>query len=419
MATASNPDGASQGGGPQMAAITVVPPTINTKEFYGEASKDKDYSVTSYINHVNKAASLNKWTDAQTVDYATSYLRGSAAQFVTKLSLTPKDADDVKLWSTLRPRLTARYRGDGDGMAESANILKTLKMKSEETFTDFADRCEIAKRRMDLSLDDEYKESAGYETIFERDTVAYFVNGIPEKIREFLFNHHKDKGLEDLARLATDYSANAKTRGVKFEANTDAIETTEPDEIRAIQMEALNAQIDTWAAGSRAKPFSFNPPKFGKGNKGRAGAQNYNPSGQPTKPRWVNSEAAWKQIQAFRGYQAGRILCFKCWAFGDHYANNCVNPPRQRPAELNLVEPPQRRNRGPPQNQNTNINPVETENPQTPDTNGALISAIQGMQGQMGTMATMMANMMRAGSDTESQPDRPATPYSGYGNLNF
>ena len=130
-------------------------------------------------------------------------------------------------------------------------------------------------------------------------------------------------------------------------------------------------------------------------------------------------QAAWKQIQAFRGYQAGRILCFKCWAFSHHYANNCVNPPRQRPAELNLVEPPQRRNRGPPQNQNTNINPVETENPQTPDTNGALISAIQGMQGQMGTMATMMANMMRAGSDTESQQDRPATPYSGYGNLNF
>ena len=60
MASASNPDGASQDGGPQMAAITMVPPTINTKEFYGEANKDKDYSVTSYINHVNKAASLNK-----------------------------------------------------------------------------------------------------------------------------------------------------------------------------------------------------------------------------------------------------------------------------------------------------------------------------------------------------------------------
>ena len=128
MASANNPDGASQDRGPQMAAITMLPPTINTKEFYGEANKDKDYSVGNFINHVNKAASLNKWTDAQTVDYTTSYLRGSAAQFVTKLSLTPRDAGDVKLWSTLRPRLTARYQGESDGMTESANILKTLKI---------------------------------------------------------------------------------------------------------------------------------------------------------------------------------------------------------------------------------------------------------------------------------------------------
>ena len=103
MATADNPNGAAQGGEPQIALITTVPSAINTKEFYGEANKDKDYSVASFINLINKAASLNKWSDAQTVDYATSNLQGSAAQFVNKLTLTPKDADDVKLWSTLRP----------------------------------------------------------------------------------------------------------------------------------------------------------------------------------------------------------------------------------------------------------------------------------------------------------------------------
>ena len=43
------------------ATVPVIPPPINTKEFFGDKNKDKDYTISAFIDHVNKAISLNKW----------------------------------------------------------------------------------------------------------------------------------------------------------------------------------------------------------------------------------------------------------------------------------------------------------------------------------------------------------------------
>ena len=418
MAT-GNPSGAPNAA-INIAATSVIPPPIHTQEFHGDLSKDKDYTVENFIDHVNKAANLNGWTDEQSVAYATSYTRGPAATFIKKLSLDPDQADNVEQWTTLSPLLKDRFMPQLFGATESANIMKSLVMTKEETFTDFADRCEVAKRKMDLNLSATDKATPGYKAIYKRDTIAFFFNGIPDKARAFLANHHKNKPLDELATIATEFYGSNPDKGVKFNAHINQVDTDQSvEDMRASYIEALDTQLQAWAAGSKSTPFSFTGTR-GRG-RGRAGAQSNAPN-TSGRPRWVSTDAAWKQIQAYRGYQAGKILCFRCWSFGDHYANNCNNAPQQRPTALNLVEPPARRNnRNVPQPtpQRTSggrqINPIEN-NP-APQDNPDMASAMASLQSQVGGLTNIVASWMRSSSDTESVQERPPTPYGSH--LNY
>ena len=409
-------------GNAPMATVPVLPPPINTKEFFGDKNKDKDYTISAFIDHVNKAISLNKWSDTQAAAYATSYLRGPAATFLKKLTLDPDNADQTNRWSTLHPLLKPRFLKPTEGASDSADIMKNLKMKSDESYIDFADRCEVAKRQMDINLEEEHTATPGYKHIYRRDTIAFFLNGIQDKARSFLLDHHRDKDLEDLAKTAEDYCANNKEKGVQF--MEEISDETSVDQLREIHIQALENQLQTWSKGTRAQPFQFTNPRAKATNRGRSGAQSNAPSNG--RPRWVNSDAAWRQIQNFRGYERGRILCFKCWSFGSHYANNCTSSPRQRPQELNMVEPPQRRPRSTnasaasatPGGQQTAISPINNDPVADINPTGQLTSVLAGLQTQVSGMTNMMASLMRANSDTESNIDRPSTPYSGYLNYN-
>ena len=397
------PAAAAAGGNPAY----VLPPTIKIGDFHGDAATDGSFTISTFIEDVNKATAMNGWTDEQTGAYASGFLKGPAATFLMTIKMDPEREDEPKRWSTLHPALKERFDYAPD-IGAAADAMKSLKIKDKESYSQFADRCVLNKRRMDQTLDTAFKLGGPYKFMFKRVTVAAFLNGIPEGVRAFLLNHHKDKGLNDVAAAANEFTKNASDK--KPSRQVDELESeASVEEIRAAHIEALDNQLAAWNASSKAQPFTFNNPRA-KNRGGRGGASNRGGGGGANRgmqPLFQGlSDAAMTQLRNYPNYGPEKVLCFNCWKFGSHYAHQYNGQRRDKPPELSHFEPRRGRNRQRPAGNagQKQVNEIDANPPQSD--NGGVANMIQGLQGQVNNLTGAVAALMsRSSSDTSSQFD--------------
>ena len=403
--------------------VTQAPP-IKIEDFFGDQEEDKDYDVTAFIDQVDKARTMLNWTDAQTVAFAGGYLKGPALTFMKTIKMDPEKVKALDLWSTFKPLLLQNFESFTD-VAAAADVIKALKLKDKETYINFANRCIIAKRSMDQKLSDAMKISEDYKQLFRRDVISYFLNGIPDATRAYLMNHHENASLEDMAKLAAQYSKNTKENRAKYvqEMNMEAEEEV------TSYVEAFNAQIKTWASSNKGEPFTFIPPasRRGRGGGGRSGAQAYG-GGRGAANTGTNRNrgffaalppAVQAQLRAYPGYDPNKYLCFNCWTFSDHFASDCPNHPKDKPQELSLFNPPPRRGRGGLRGRGGRGRPnqenISVISPQAGN-DSMFPNLLAGMQAQINTLTGLVSSQMGlrnssgAGSDTESNYFVPPFP---------
>ena len=102
----------------------------------------------------------------------------------------------------------------------------------------------------------------------------------------------------------------------------------------------------------------------------------------------------------------GKILCYNCWRFGNHLANDCPNPRREKPAEI--INPNRRGGRGRGRSRGTNrgggntqVNQIDPNSPIDPQIQAAgnnpqVDAAMTSMQRQIDSLTNIVAGQMNS-----------------------
>ena len=344
--------------GAAAAVSVIIPPIAKQRDFSGDPKVDKEFGIKQFIADINKSQSLQSWTDAQTAAYALSALKGPAAIFIQRIELDDAKKNDLNLWSTIVPLLEERFAPAKGFIA--ADIVQDLRMTDSESFMDFLDRCTLALQKINEDLTAADRTTTCYKHMFNRELTNSFLNGVYKKTRTFLMTHHKDKSPNDLAVEAASFWASlnedAKKKGKEGGGNKGAagsggagadLSAMSDTDVMAMYQDSFVEQFDTWrkANPSGGKTFRFQPPKSKRG--GRGGAQNNGGGNKKPQSGTAKSPVAdlsgEEQYTKYKGYDPNKILCHNCWQFGDHFASQCPNSMRQKPAELCNYFPASRR----------------------------------------------------------------------------
>ena len=298
--------------------LTVTDSKIGIKipTFYGDGTDGGKTTAYKFREMLERAMTLNKWSDKDTAEVAITNLSGDAAEWADRMvrSNRPEERAIMNTWTQMRGAFMKRFDVMPTPTQKIAKI-SNISMYPKETAKRYYDRLREA-------LDYIGKETllnppphgtweqgflAASDVIFE----TFYLRGLDPKIRlQVQAQLGKDCSLEDLVEKANEVDEllkEEKQNTVKSiqmasmqeeEPKPSKKEGAETDPVSKMQKEIqlLSGQLAAMSAG--------------RGTGGKA-------AGKPT-PTKKSQNIAHVPMK-----DRGWILCYTCRQFGQHFAHEC------------------------------------------------------------------------------------------------
>ena len=282
--------------------------------FYGDGSDGGKTTAYKFREMVERAQTLNRWSDKDTAEMAISNMAGDADEWADRMvrSNRPEERIIMEKWSTMRPEFMKRFDVMPTPTQKIAKI-SNISQYPKETAKRYYDRLREAldyigkETLMNPPVMGTWEEGflAASDVIFQ----TFYLRGLDPRIRlQVQAQLGKGCTLEALVEKANEVDELLKE---EKQAGSKALQMA-PMHVQEIKAPGIDQETKTMVENKIKQELGMMSAQMAAMHAGKGKQQRASPNEHPS-----------RKVAEVPMKERGWLLCYKCRQYGQHLSSEC------------------------------------------------------------------------------------------------